>query len=115
MTVMGASEAAIVVWSATDVFFGIMNHANVRLRLVPLIYVFVGPEMHRWHHARDPREADCNFGNNLSIFDWLFGTARVPGKDPAAFGIEDEGYPQGSLVRQTLYAFRKRMPARPAR
>jgi sterol desaturase/sphingolipid hydroxylase (fatty acid hydroxylase superfamily) len=90
------------------VFFGIMNHANVRVRLGPLIYLFVGPEMHRWHHARDPREARCNYGNNLSIFDWIFGTARVPRNDPAAFGIEDDAYPYGNVVRQTLYAFRRK-------
>lgn len=115
LTVLGPSEAAIVVWSAADVFFGIMNHANVRLRLGPLIYVLVGPEMHRWHHARDPLEAGCNYGNNLSIFDWIFGTARVPAHDPAAFGIEDDGYPYGSLFRQTLYAFRKKASASRAR
>ena len=38
-----------MIWSGVDVFFGILNHANVRIRLGPLIYVFVGPEMHRWH------------------------------------------------------------------
>jgi len=108
LTVLEPSEAAIVVWSAADVFFGIMNHANVRVRLGPLIYVFVGPEMHRWHHARDPREVGCNYGNNLSIFDWAFGTARVGRDDPSAFGIEDEAYPYGSVARQALYAFRRR-------
>ena len=113
LLVLGVSETAIVIWSGVDVFFGILNHANVRVRLGPLIYVFVGPEMHRWHHARDVRLAGCNFGNNLSVFDWIFGTAYLGEGEPEAFGIEDRNYPVGNIFRQCLYAFR-RSPARNA-
>ena len=111
LLVLGVSETAILIWSGVDVFFGIMNHANVRLRLGPLIYVFVGPEMHRWHHARDPRLAACNFGNNLSVFDWIFGTARLGEGEPEAFGVEEESYPYANLWKQCLFAFRRRPPA----
>lgn len=107
LLVLGVSESAIVIWSGVDVFFGIMNHSNTRLRLGPLIYLFVGPEMHRWHHARDPRVASCNFGNNLSVFDWIFGTAYLSPGEPAAFGVEGEGYPYESIWKQCLYAFRR--------
>jgi hypothetical protein len=52
------------------------------------------------------RAQRCNFGNNLSIFDWLFGTAVLPDTLPEAFGLEDEAYPEGNIVRQFFYAFR---------
>jgi sterol desaturase/sphingolipid hydroxylase (fatty acid hydroxylase superfamily) len=108
LTVLGADEPALLVWSTIDVFFGMLNHSNVRWRLGrPLIYVFNGPEMHLWHHAADPARRDCNFGNNLSVFDWIFRTAYVPDDRPTAFGIDDGvSYPQGNVVKQFFFAFR---------
>jgi sterol desaturase/sphingolipid hydroxylase (fatty acid hydroxylase superfamily) len=106
LMVLGAGESALVAWSAIDVFFGILNHANTRLRLGPLVYVFVGPEMHLWHHARDPRFGQVNFGNNLSIFDWMFGTAYVPDRLPEEFGVPDDDYPVDDLVGQLVRPFR---------
>lgn len=108
LTILGAGETALLIWSAMDAFFGMLNHSNVRWRLgKPLIYVFVGPEMHLWHHALDAERRDCNFGNNLSIFDWLFGTAYVPAEAPAAFGVDGaRDYPHDNILRQFLYAFR---------
>jgi sterol desaturase/sphingolipid hydroxylase (fatty acid hydroxylase superfamily) len=107
LTLLGPSAAALLIWSSVDVFLGMLNHANVRWRLGPLAYVLVTPDLHRRHHARDAVTGDCNFGNNFSIFDWLFGTARLVREDPPAFGIEAHGYPQESLLRQLTFAFRR--------
>jgi sterol desaturase/sphingolipid hydroxylase (fatty acid hydroxylase superfamily) len=108
LTVLGADELPLLIWSGIDVFFGMMNHSNTRIYLGPLHYVFVGPEMHLWHHARDPRDGECNFGNNLSIFDWIFGTARLPAGYPADYGVEVPVYPHGNIVKQFVFAFRPR-------
>jgi sterol desaturase/sphingolipid hydroxylase (fatty acid hydroxylase superfamily) len=110
---IGASDVALVIWASVDAFFGMLNHANVKWRLGPLIYVFVGPEMHRWHHALDLDRRDCNFGNNLSIFDWMFGTAYVGRDEPTGFGVDDPAYPVENLVRQFFYAFRPAAPVAP--
>jgi sterol desaturase/sphingolipid hydroxylase (fatty acid hydroxylase superfamily) len=91
-----------------DGFFGMFIHANVRWRLGPLIYVLMGPEMHRWHHSRDRERRQHNFGNNFSIFDWLFGTGYVSREMPTTFGVDDAGYPVESLPAQFWYAFRRR-------
>ena len=107
LLVLGAGDSALLIWSSVDGFFGILNHANTRVRLGPLIYLFVGPEMHLWHHARDPRHGQVNFGNNLSIFDWMFGTAYVADGLPDRFGIEDDAYPVDDIVAQFTYPFRK--------
>jgi sterol desaturase/sphingolipid hydroxylase (fatty acid hydroxylase superfamily) len=98
------------VLAAVDAAIASFSHSNLDWRIGPLIYVFVGPEMHRWHHAKDPRFQACNFGNNLSIFDWAFGTAHLGADQPKEFGLRDPSYPEGSFSRQFLYAFR---PARP--
>lgn len=115
LTVLGADEPALLIWSGTDVFFGMMNHSNTRIRLGPLHAIFVGPEMHLWHHARDPRDGECNFGNNLAIFDWIFGTARVRPTDPEDFGVEVPVYPHDNIVKQFVFAFRPREQEGPAR
>jgi sterol desaturase/sphingolipid hydroxylase (fatty acid hydroxylase superfamily) len=115
LTVLGADEPALLIWSGIDVFFGMMNHSNTRIHLGPLHYVFVGPEMHLWHHARDPRVGECNFGNNLSIFDWIFGTARLPDGVPDDYGVEVPVYPHDNIVKQFVFAFRPREHEGPAR
>lgn len=110
LTILGADDEALLVWSGIDVFFGMLNHSNTRIRLGPLHAIFVGPEMHLWHHAKDPVRGHCNFGNNLSVFDWMFGTARLYGGEPGEFGIETAPYPHDNIVRQFLFAFRPREP-----
>ncbi len=111
--VLGPSDWTIVVWSCTDAFFGMFIHANVTWRIGWLKYVFVGPEMHRWHHVADPALRECNYGNNFSFCDWIFGTAYVSERDPAGFGLEDAAYPAESFARQFTHAFRPR--AEPSR
>jgi sterol desaturase/sphingolipid hydroxylase (fatty acid hydroxylase superfamily) len=34
--------------------------------------------MHQIHHSTEPRHHDRNYGANLSIFDWIFGTIWLP-------------------------------------
>jgi len=43
--------------------------------------IFNSPEMHIWHHSYelpDGKKYGINFGLTLAIWDYLFGTARVP-------------------------------------
>ena len=110
LTFLGAGEQALLILSIVDAGVATFSHANIRMRIGPLIYVMVGPEMHRWHHARAYDAQGCNFGNNLSVFDWMFGTARLRRDDPKEFGIEDESFPEGNILRQFLFTFRPHRP-----
>lgn len=103
---LGVSDEALLILAAVDAIVATLSHANIRLRIGPLSYIFVGPEMHQWHHARARSGRQCNFDNNLSIFDWLFGTAHLAADPPAEFGLDDDAYPEGNILRQFLYAFR---------
>lgn len=108
LLVLGVSDGALITWAAVDAFWGMLIHSNLNLRLGPLIYIFNGPELHRWHHSPNARFQRCNFGNNLSCFDWVFGTAYLPDETPVEFGIEDSAYPQNDIWKQFMYAFRRR-------
>jgi sterol desaturase/sphingolipid hydroxylase (fatty acid hydroxylase superfamily) len=103
---LGVLDGALLMLGAVDVFFGMFIHSNVRWRLGPLVYVFATPEMHHWHHARDPARRECNYGNNFSVFDWLFGTARTAADMPREYGVDDPDYPVEGIVSQFLYTFR---------
>jgi len=106
LAVLGPSEEVLLGLAAIDASIASLAHANLDVRIGPLNYLFVGPEMHAWHHAADANHQRTNFGNNLSIFDWLFGTASLPGGRPPKFGTGDDEYPQSNWLRQITYAFR---------
>lgn len=114
LTLLGAEESALIVWSAIEVASGMLIHSNTRFSIGPFIYVFVGPEMHQWHHALAREYQDSNFGNVLSLFDWICGTAYVGATRPEAFGIPVEAYPHDNILRQFLFAFRPVTVARTA-
>jgi sterol desaturase/sphingolipid hydroxylase (fatty acid hydroxylase superfamily) len=78
--------------------FSQLEHANVRWAGPGELLVrtlFVTPHMHKWHHSRDVRETDTNYGNILSVWDRAFGTF-TGGADPSRVRYGLEGLPQGS-------------------
>jgi len=85
---------------------GFFQHSNADVRLGPLNHIIAGPELHRWHHAKDISRGACNFGNNLILWDTLFGTRYLPeGKTVGALGIGNDAWPT-DFTRQTLAPFR---------
>jgi len=73
---------------------GFFQHSNLRLRYGWLNYVVGSAETHRWHHARDPRMANCNFSNTTIVWDLLFRTWYLPGP-VGDIGIMNRAYPKG--------------------
>lgn len=86
---------------------GFFQHSNVRLRYGWLNYVVASAETHRWHHARDPKTAWCNFSNTTIVWDLVFGTWYLPRERLEEIGIPDRHYPKGFLA-QMVSPFRKR-------
>jgi sterol desaturase/sphingolipid hydroxylase (fatty acid hydroxylase superfamily) len=74
--------------------WAIFVHSNVRVPLGPLKWLFGGPELHHWHHARESRH---NFANLAPYLDVLFGTHHVPARDTYALGL-DRSYPKSYLA-----------------
>lgn len=73
---------------------GLFQHSNLRLRYGPLNYVVGSAETHRWHHARDPKTASCNFSNTTIVWDLLFRTWYLPRNRRLDIGIGDRSYPK---------------------
>jgi sterol desaturase/sphingolipid hydroxylase (fatty acid hydroxylase superfamily) len=90
--------------SAYYVFYavnGFFQHSNADVRLGPLNWLIAGPELHRWHHSRIVRESNTNFGNNLILWDTLFGTRFLPPRQVGELGLRNRAYPKG-FIGQTL-------------
>lgn len=67
-----------------------LQHTHVRLSFgTRLEHVLISPASHQIHHSSDPRHADRNLGNIFALWDWLFGTLYLPGKDDRIhFGLQ---------------------------
>ncbi|MCC7121534.1 MAG: sterol desaturase family protein [Gammaproteobacteria bacterium] len=110
----GISMDAIIWVSAITAYVGVLTHCNVAMRCGWLNYLFNTPNLHRWHHSTSPVEGNTNYGQNLLVWDQLFGTwlyKREAG--PGFIGIHDR-MPR-RLLGQLLMPFRwKRYQAAPA-
>jgi sterol desaturase/sphingolipid hydroxylase (fatty acid hydroxylase superfamily) len=57
---------------------GVFQHANLPLRCGPLNWIFSMAELHRWHHSPEVALANHNYGQNLIVWDVVFGTRFLP-------------------------------------
>jgi sterol desaturase/sphingolipid hydroxylase (fatty acid hydroxylase superfamily) len=117
IVLLGAAPEVALMKGVLDAAWGMYIHSNIHVRAGALQYVLNGPEMHRWHHAREegPARSECNFSTKIAIWDWLFGTAYLPRDKPRAYGLwgnapfpESAGW-RGALLDyflQLAWAFR---------
>jgi sterol desaturase/sphingolipid hydroxylase (fatty acid hydroxylase superfamily) len=89
VVVFGFSEWTIGVYALISQWQAVLIHANVRIGLGPLRWLFASPEFHHWHHSNDREARDRNFAGQLSFLDALFGTLHMPrGQMPTAYGLD---------------------------
>jgi len=107
--ILGADGEILLLASSWIVVHGLFQHCNVRLRLGPLNYIFSMAELHRWHHSLDLNEANNNYGNNIILWDLVFGTFYHPAdrEADAKIGIDAEAFPQ-RYFGQLMVPFRWR-------
>jgi sterol desaturase/sphingolipid hydroxylase (fatty acid hydroxylase superfamily) len=92
LLVFAGAPGDIIIWvSAITAFIGILTHCNVRMQFGWLNYVFNTPGLHRWHHSMDLREGNKNYGENLVLWDLIFGTYfdDTRRRPPAKIGIRE--------------------------
>lgn len=91
---LGFSEEAIFAAAVLGGFQGLVSHFNVDIRAGWLNRIFMGTELHRYHHSADPKEGK-NYAAVLTLWDQLFGTFDYhPGLQPKALGVHDRAaYP----------------------
>ncbi|MEQ8288140.1 MAG: sterol desaturase family protein [Gammaproteobacteria bacterium] len=76
--VLGVSDQVLGMYFVFYSVNGFFQHCNIELRLGYLNYFISGPELHRWHHSRKAEESNNNYGNNLIVWDLLFGSWFLP-------------------------------------
>jgi len=81
---LDVKTAAIVVpiKALLDATWGMWIHANIDVHSGKLQYFINGPEMHQWHHADHREVFYCNYATKFAFWDWIFGTAFLPGLNP---------------------------------
>ena len=95
LLIAGAPESVMLWVGMVTPYIGFLTHCNIEMRFGPISYVFNTPGLHRWHHSREKEEGNKNYGENLMIWDQLFGTFFNPiRKPPVNIGIGDY-VPQG--------------------
>jgi sterol desaturase/sphingolipid hydroxylase (fatty acid hydroxylase superfamily) len=78
LVALGAQPEVLALFSLFSAVHGAFQHANVPILLGPLNWFFSMAELHRWHHSRVLDEANTNYGQNLIIWDVVFGTRFLP-------------------------------------
>lgn len=102
---LGAPMEVLTWLSAITAYVGILTHCNVEMRFGPLSYVFNTPGLHRWHHSRRLREGNKNYGENVVLWDMLFGTwFNENRRPPANIGISE--YMPSRFLEQLAWPFR---------
>ena len=69
--------------------------------------VFVSPAHHQIHHSTNPKHFNRNYGSCLALWDWMFGTLYVPGKqqEKLSFGAEKDEYPAHTISGELIAPF----------
>ena len=97
---LGTNVECLALYAAFNSIQGLFQHGNVNVRLGPLNYFFSMAELHRWHHSRVVEESDRNFGNNLSVWDVVFGTWFLPqNRQVGQLGLLCKHYPEGYMAQ----------------
>jgi sterol desaturase/sphingolipid hydroxylase (fatty acid hydroxylase superfamily) len=110
LAILGCSAEVIALFVLVSAVHGYFQHANLQLRLGPLNYFFSMAELHRWHHSKTVEEANHNYGQNVIVWDLVFGTFFLPAdrEPPVEIGLANlPGFPK-TLLAQLASPFRWR-------
>ena len=108
LVALGCPEEVFFLFALFDAVFGMLQHANIDVRLGALNRIFSMAEPHRWHHSRRLAEASSNYGSNLIVWDLVFGTFLLPTdrEPPREIGIADLPRFPTSYLAQLAAPFR---------
>jgi sterol desaturase/sphingolipid hydroxylase (fatty acid hydroxylase superfamily) len=84
-----------------------LYHCNIKTDLGVLRYILVTPQSHRVHHSKDILHRDTNFGETLSIWDYMFNTQYRKYDEYPETGVEDSEFPLEQ--EQTMRGFRSHL------
>jgi sterol desaturase/sphingolipid hydroxylase (fatty acid hydroxylase superfamily) len=88
IAMIGGSYPAWALFAFFNNMWGYFIHSDLRINWGPIKYVLVTPQNHRFHHTIEPALIDRNFGERLTLWDWMFGTLHTGFDDYTATGVE---------------------------
>jgi sterol desaturase/sphingolipid hydroxylase (fatty acid hydroxylase superfamily) len=100
LIVLGVGDEVLALFAVATAVHGMFQHANLPLRCGVLNWFFSMAELHRWHHSTRLEEANSNYGQNLIVWDVVFGTRLLPAdrEPPEQIGLADlPGFPMDYL------------------
>lgn len=104
---LGVNGEVLALYFLMTASNGFFQHCNIDAKLGPLYYVFNAVHLHRWHHSKLADESNHNYGNNIIVYDLLFGTFYLPkDREVGPIGVLNPDYPKG-YVGQFLAPFRR--------
>jgi len=99
---IGVGAEAVALYFVFYAVNGFYQHSNVDVRYGLLNYLVSGPELHRWHHSKLIDESNRNYGNNLIVWDLIFGTWFLPNSVRVGeLGLKNRDYPLDFLGQMT--------------
>jgi sterol desaturase/sphingolipid hydroxylase (fatty acid hydroxylase superfamily) len=102
--IIGFKPLALLIAVPAVQIYGFFSHCGGDVKGGWLNYLFVTPEVHRWHHTVEVPEGygySVNYGVEFSFWDVLFGTYYLPQKDGQTIPARI-GYP-GGLADESNY------------
>jgi sterol desaturase/sphingolipid hydroxylase (fatty acid hydroxylase superfamily) len=96
--VIGFDPMAILLAVTVTTVTAEFSHCGGDVKGGLLNYLFVTPEVHRWHHSANVPDGygySCNYGVEFSFWDTLFGTFYLPRKNGEVVQPERIGHPGG--------------------
>lgn len=99
---LGVSSEVLATYFVLYAVNGFYQHSNTDVRLGFLNWIIAGPELHRWHHSAKISEGHSNYGNNLIIWDVVFGTRFLPkNRQVDSIGIKNTDWPKGFFLQMS--------------
>ena len=87
----GMPVAFYLVYRVSSIFFTYFSHANFYIpeKLDKFIsWIFITPNMHKFHHHFERPWTDSNFGNIFSFWDRAFGTLVYDDPRKVKYGLD---------------------------
>jgi len=110
---LGVSQDVIALHLVLYGVNGFFQHCNIDLKFGLLNYIVSSTEHHRWHHSKEIEESNNNYGNNVIVWDILFGSFFLPkSRKVKTLGLINAQYPS-SFVKQLFMPFKKNLDKAP--
>lgn len=111
LVILGIDGTVLLIIAVTWTVMLDLNHSNFRFSWGPFKYILNSSAMHVWHHDVELHgKGGQNYGQVLSIWDWLFKTAYWPQDEeqPRQLGFKGmDHYPKG-IFKRLVYPFWKK-------